>query len=62
MCNVYVRGIAANWKHVLGYWFLGETTTTPNIRRTVMECIDAATEAGLIIKAIICDQGHPINI
>lgn len=54
------RGIAHNWRYVLGYWFLGGSETASNMHKIVMSSIDKASEAGLLIKAVVCDQG-PCN-
>ncbi|KAF2900796.1 hypothetical protein ILUMI_05396 [Ignelater luminosus] len=55
-----IKGIVYNFKCVLGYWFLGGQETSPNMKEIVMNCVDAANSAGLIVKALVCDQG-PAN-
>lgn len=54
------RGITYNWKMVIGYWLLTSSDTTHHIYDIVQSCITSLSKAGLIVKAIICDQG-PAN-
>lgn len=55
-----VRVIAHNWQTVLGYWFLGGKETALQLYNIVLQCVTATTEAGLVIKAVVSDQG-PAN-
>lgn len=55
-----IRGVAYNWKHILGYWFVGGKSTKEFASSIFTECIDATIAIGPEVKAIICDQG-PVN-
>ncbi len=52
-----VRGLVKKWKQPIGYIMNNGPLKNHDLKTLTMECIDKVSEAGLIPKVLICDQG-----
>ena len=51
-----VRGILTPWKQVLGYVLSSGPLKEEILKYLLLKCLDKLTNAGLDVKAIVCDQ------
>ena len=51
-----VRGLAANWKQTLGFFFTRNAARTPDLRRLLLLVIGKLRAIGLRPVATVCDQ------
>lgn len=54
---VMIRGLYANWKIPLSYYFTGSGVKGDNLVLIIKECVQKILELGFLPSAIICDQG-----
>ena len=51
-----LRGINGSWKMPIAYWYICDNPSQERFRRLIDSCIKAAFEAGVIVRALTCDQ------
>jgi hypothetical protein len=52
-----VKGICRKWKQPLCYFLSAGPTTSDKLRELVLNVLDSLREVGLVVKAVVCDQG-----
>jgi hypothetical protein len=52
-----VRGLVDKWKQPVGSFLTSGTMSSIVLKSMLLTCIDKVQETGLIVKAVICDQG-----
>jgi hypothetical protein len=54
---VMQRGLYANWKFPLCYFFTGSGIKGDNLVLIIKECVQKIIDLGLMATSIVCDQG-----
>ena len=52
-----LRGLGCKWKQSVDYFVTSSTPSSDLLKHLLLKCIKIASKCGLIVKAIICDQG-----
>jgi hypothetical protein len=52
-----LRGLYANWKFPLRYFFTGSGIEGDNLVLNIKECVKKIIDLGLMATCIVCDQG-----
>jgi len=52
------RGLYSKWKLPLAYFLSASSTRCLELKNLISDVIEKALEVGLIITAVICDQGR----
>lgn len=57
ICVFMVRGLFHNWKYVLNYFVSDSCIKAEILKELILQNIKLASEIGLHIRAVVCDQG-----
>ncbi|XP_061392927.1 uncharacterized protein LOC133328373 [Musca vetustissima] len=52
-----VKGCCSNWKYIMSFYASSNAVHADQLKSLLLENIDAATDIGLIVRGIVCDQG-----
>ena len=51
-----LRGIKGTWKLPIAYWYIRDNPSQERFRQLIDSCVKAAFEAGVVVRALTCDQ------
>ena len=51
------RGLRKQWKQPVAYYFCQSSTPTDILEQLIVDVIESLFSAGLVVKAVVCDQG-----
>ena len=54
---IMAQGLASKWKQPLGYYFVSHTFSGSELKTVVTNCILKLKQYGLIVNAVVSDQG-----
>lgn len=52
-----IKGCCSDWKYIISLYAMSNAATGPQLYNMLLENIDTATEIGLDVSGIVCDQG-----
>ena len=52
-----VKGLCIKWKQAVGFFYTCGPVYGEKLSRLIVQCLDHLVNCGLIVKAIVCDQG-----
>ena len=56
-----IRGLVEKWKQSVGYFLTSGPMSSDVLKDCLLTCIEKVQAAGLLVKAVICDQGSNIR-